>query len=389
MMVKHSLWAVLFLLLSSYDLLSQQFQFDKFGDGIRITAKDSSFYTKFSFRFQTLYQGRQEIGTTNWNENFLIRRSRLKFDGYVLNPKIAYKVELGISNRDTRSGSIEQNGSTANIILDAVIKWNFVGNWYLWAGQTKLPGNRERVISSQALQFVDRSLVNSRFTLDRDVGIQLRHKFRINNFEFRQAFAISTGDGRNVIASNPKSGRQFTGRLEFLPFGKFKNKGDYFGSDLMREENPKLSIGITGDYNNNAVRSRGNLGQYLYDSLGNYRSSDLTTLMIDGILKYRGLSVSSEYVHRTSPKIIDGFGYGSGLMGSAGYLFPSNLEIALRHTRIDPHFNESSLSQMREYTLGLSKYINQHNFKVQSDFSYLSISTKDFLVFRVQCELSI
>ena len=389
MMVKHPYWAFFLFLFLSHTVHSQHFQLDKFGDGIRITAKDSSFYTKFSFRFQTLYQGRQEIGTNNWNENFLIRRSRLKFDGYLLNPKIAYKVELGISNRDTRSRSIEQNGSTANIILDAVIKWNFARNWYLWAGQTKLPGNRERVISSQALQFVDRSLVNSRFTLDRDVGIQLRHRFRLNNFEFRQAFAISTGDGRNVIASNPKSGRQFTGRLEFLPFGKFENKGDYFGSDLMREKRPKLSIGITGDYNNNAVRSRGNLGNYQYDSLGNYQFSDLASLMIDGVLKYQGWSVSSEYAHRTSPKMINGFGYGSGFMGSAGYLFPINLEIALRHTRIDPHFSKSSLTQMREYTLGISKYIDQHNFKIQSDLSYLSISTKEFIVFRVQCQLSI
>ena len=233
------------------------------------------------------------------------------------------------------------------------------------------------------------SLVNSRFTLDRDVGIQLRHKFSLNNFEFRQAFAISTGDGRNVIASNPRSGRQFTGRLEFLPFGRFENKGDYFGSDLMREKRPKLSIGITGDYNNNAVRARGNLGGYQYDSLGNYQFSDLTSLMIDGVLKYQGWSVSSEYAHRTSSKMINGFGYGSGFMGSAGYLFPINLEIALRHTRIDPHFSKSSLTQMREYTLGISKYIDLHNFKIQSDLSYLSISTKEFIVFRVQCELSI
>ena len=38
--------------------------------------------------------------------------------------------------------------------------WHFAKNWELWAGQTKLPGNVERVISSGDLQLVDRSLLN-------------------------------------------------------------------------------------------------------------------------------------------------------------------------------------------------------------------------------------
>ena len=37
-------------------------------------------------------------------------------------------------------------------ILDAYLKWNFYKNFEIWAGQTKLRGNRERVISSQNLQ---------------------------------------------------------------------------------------------------------------------------------------------------------------------------------------------------------------------------------------------
>ena len=57
--------------------------------------------------------------------------------------------------------------------------WNFHENFELWVGQTKLPGNRERVISSANLQQVDRSLLNSRFNIDRDFGFQLRHHFNL------------------------------------------------------------------------------------------------------------------------------------------------------------------------------------------------------------------
>ena len=93
-----------------------------------------------------------------------------------MSPKFSYKVELALSNCDIRGGGNPEFGNTANIILDAVLIYYINENWSLWFGQTKLPGNRERVYSSQKLQFVDRSLVNARFNLDRDVGVQIYHK---------------------------------------------------------------------------------------------------------------------------------------------------------------------------------------------------------------------
>ena len=127
--------------------------------------------------------------TSNW----LIRRSRLKFSGFAYSPKVKYKIELGLSNRDHGGESIHTN-NTSNLILDAFLRWNFYKNMEVWIGQTKLPGNRERVISSQKLQFVDRSLVNSRYNIDRDMGIQFRNKFNIGSIATRQALAISQGE---------------------------------------------------------------------------------------------------------------------------------------------------------------------------------------------------
>ena len=122
------------------------------GKRLRITAQDSSFHLKFGFRFQTLYAGELNTQTDEYSDKMLIRRSRLKFDGWAYDPRIVYKVELAISNRDQRSGHIAESGNTANLVLDAAIKWSFQAkDWQLWFGQTKLPGNRERVISSQKL----------------------------------------------------------------------------------------------------------------------------------------------------------------------------------------------------------------------------------------------
>ncbi|MFY0689878.1 MAG: FmdC precursor [Cyclobacteriaceae bacterium] len=367
---------------------SQQTIDGQFGKGVFLAAKDDSFTMKFAFRFQTLYDGKYDLDNDSYSEKLMIRRSRLKFDGYAFTPKLKYKLELALSNRDTQSGIIAESGFTSNYVLDAALKYNFAPGWELWAGQTKLPGNRERVISSANLQFVDRSLVNSRFNIDRDIGIQIRHKSKVGSAVINQAVAISTGEGRNIIATNFDNGRQYTGRIEFLPMGDFTSKGDYIGSDLSREETPKLSIGITGDFNNKTVRSRGNLGSFQVDDItGEYIATDLTTLFVDAMFKVKGYSFASEYAYRSS-SVEAGFGHGNGFVGQTGYLFDNNIELSARYTQINAGSDLSSINDQDEYTLGFSKYFKGHKLKIQSDASYQTVnSTRNYMLFRVQCEL--
>ncbi len=186
---------------------AQEVTENTFGKGlINIVAKDNSYSMRFAARFQSLYTSQWEFPEyeefTSGESNMLIRRARLKFDGFAYTPKLEYKLELGLSNRDL-SGTSEYTSNAPRMILDAVVKWNFYENFELWAGQTKLPGNRERVISSANMQTVDRSLVNSRFNIDRDIGLQLHHAFRIgNNFVIKEAIAVSQGEGRNITTGN-------------------------------------------------------------------------------------------------------------------------------------------------------------------------------------------
>src|SRR5690606_40725738 len=160
----------------------------------------------------------------------IFRRARLKFDGFAYSPKLRYKIELGFSGPDM-DGASEFTGHAPNIIFDAVVMWEFYKNFKLWVGQTKLPGNRERVISSGNMQFIDRSILNSNFNIDRDVGFQLRHQFNASkNFVIREILAVSQGEGRNVITGN-LGGHQYTGRLEVLP------RSEEHTSELQSREN--------------------------------------------------------------------------------------------------------------------------------------------------------
>ena len=261
MKIKLTLIAVVFL--TSFYTSAQTVESPKFGKGLfNLVGQDSSWTMKIGARVQFLSISEWESSNDqliNPESNFLIRRARLKFDGYALSPKLKYKIELGLSNRDI-SGASEFTSNAPRYILDAVIKWNFYENFELWFGQTKLPGNRERVVSSANLQQVDRSLLNKRFNIDRDLGIQLRHHFNLSdNFIVKEIFSISQGEGRNITSGN-LGGHQFTGRIELLPLGKFSSKGDYKGSDLKREQTPKLAIGVTYDHNNNAVKNRSKSG---------------------------------------------------------------------------------------------------------------------------------
>lgn len=401
-MKKIKLLLIVFLTTTYIHIEAQEVTKNKFGKGIfNVIAADSSWSMKFAARFQTLFIGEWNLndtaGITEGTSKFLTRRARLKFDGHVYSPKLEYKLELGLSNRDI-SGASSQTSNSPNYIFDALLKWNFYKNTYLWIGQTKLPGNRERVVSSGNLQLVDRSMLNGEFNIDRDMGAQLRHEIKIGeNFEIREMVAVSQGEGRNVTADN-LGGYQWTGRVEFLPFGSFEKEGDYSGSDLKREEKPKLSIAATYDLNDRAVKEKSNMGSYMKNDNG-YFETDIYTAFVDLMFKYKGFSVMAEYANREAEKAKaensdgtltgDVVNVGKGLNAQMGYLLKSNWEFVTRFTYIQLDKNITGQEIERQYTFGINKYIVGHKLKVQTDMSYLDVqnSKDNELMYRLQIDV--
>ena len=382
-------------------LQAQEINDNKFGNGmINFIAKDSSFSVKFAPRIQSRYQTERSYYEEDYDPvdiNFSVRRARLKFNGFAFSPKLKYKIELGLSNRDI-SGASAYNRNTPRYILDAVVIWNFHENFELWAGQTKLPGNIERVVSSANLQLIDRSILNSKFNIDRDMGIQLRHKSRFGgNWIIKEKFSISQGEGRNITEGNI-GGLQYTSRLELLPFGEFSSKGDYSQGDLKREKSIKAMFGFTYDINENAVKSRSNMGSYMIQSSGGLFETDITTMFLDGIIKYNGYAFMGEYANRDADQIEaleeDGrtktgavVGAGSALNIQGSYLFKSNFEITARYTNIN--FKEiTRLSDLKQITFGVSKYVVGHSLKIQADISLSNVNRiKNNVLFRTGFDL--
>jgi len=392
MKIKYLLIAIFLFAINS--LRAQENETPKFGKGLfNLVGKDSSYTMKIGARMQFLAISNWEDGEAN-ESNFLVRRARLKFNGFALTPKLKYKIELGLSNRDI-SGASAYTSNAPRYILDAVVMWNFHENFELWFGQTKLPGNRERIISSANMQQVDRSLLNSAFNIDRDVGIQLRHYFNLTDtFIVKEVFAISQGEGRNVTSGN-LGGHQYTGRIEFLPFGNFSSNGDYKGSDLKREPNPKLALAVSYDFNNNAVKTKSNQGDYMINEAGEFHETNISTLFIDAMFKYKGISFMAEYADRNADEVLyinengntDAVQIGSAINLQAGYLFKKDWEVSGRYTNIDWDALTENANQS-QYTIGVSKYIVGHKLKVQTDISHLEVTHgNNELMYRLQFDI--
>ena len=391
-------WLISLVLLCYFPLHAQNLNEQSFGKGlINFTAADSSFTVKFAPRIQTRFQSAWNHDGNNYGDaeyNFLVRRARFKFDGWAYSPKLRYKLELGLSNRDI-SGANQYNRNTPRYILDAVVMWHFAPGFELWAGQTKLPGNVERVISSGDLQLIDRSILNSRFNIDRDMGIQVRYKHKIGNMVVREKIALSQGEGRNVTEGN-LGGLQYTSRLELLPFGTFAKKGDYVQADLVRESSFKLMLAATYDFNQNAVRNRSNMGSYMVLDDGSLFETDITTIFVDAMVKYRGFALMAEYADRSAaaPLALNSNGstasivqVGNATNVQASYLFRNNFELTGRHSSIS-YGTVTGKGNEVVYTAGASKYVVGHKLKIQSDLSFGQVDgNEDFIEFRLGFDL--
>ena len=284
-------------------------------------------------------------------------------------------------------------------VRDAMVKYRFSKHSDLWFGQGKLPGNRERIVSSGNLQFADRSVFNSYYTLDRDVGFQFHHYFEVGDkMIIRDVYALSTGNG--ILNKQFKPLPSVTAKVEVLPFGFFTKKGDYSSGDLVREETLKMAIAFGADYNMDSYKSRSHIGS----DLG--ATKDLLTLNGDVLMKLNGWSFMAEWGARSTPNdsavvydasdiATSAYYTGWGMNFQTGYLFKNNWEVAARYafTNPDDLLNRTGQSvtyyhQQADHTIGITKYIVGHKLKVQTDFTYRSIQGKDDLVIaRLQMEV--
>lgn len=367
-----------------------------FGKGIGITSPDSLFQFNIRFRMQNRATYLKNDGE-NGAYDGQIRRLRLRFDGYVGNPKFLYVIQLSFAPGDV--GEVKE-GENINIIRDAVMLYRPNKHWNISFGQTKLPGNRQRVNSSGGLQLTDRTINNAKFTIDRDFGVQVHNMNEWKDkFSYNFKGAVSTGEGRNVTGKSD-DGVALTGKIELLPFGAFAKDGTYFEGDVIREQKPKLMLSGAFQQNNQGKRTQGQLGNDLFEP------RTMKSVLLDAMFKYNGFAAMASYMSRTTtdnaitvnPLDATETNYvyvGNGFDYQLSYNLKSNYEIIGRYSTQNVGEDIRAIApNTRELSFGVTKYIWEHSFKLQTEVNFDKLkyddgSTKNNWYLRFQVEIGI
>lgn len=355
------------------------------GKGLEISSVDKQFKLLLRPRAQFLYQLLDQQGaddTRDRSQAIGIRRARLTTSGNMWGPKVGFKMELAVSPGDL--GMTDHNSGNQPItnkdntvsrapLLDVYLDFKQLRDLNLRVGQYKVPYSRQRVVSSGDLMFVDRAITNSEFTIDRDIGLDVRSKdlFGMGK-KLRYYLGVSSGEGHSSYAPND-FGMMYLARVEALPMGDFK---DYKESDHDRTAAARLSLGLAFAYLENGNGNKGVIGKRPADG----GVTDTKNLTADLMFKMAGLSVQAEFYWRDGSRqggdaTKDGVAVavekprnGTGVMAQAGYLLAGMpLEFAGRYAMIRGAGDDSSLNDGNEASAAISYYLASHAMKLQAD----------------------
>lgn len=363
----------------------------RLGDGLRMTTRGGNLFI-VSGMVQTTFDVRKFEGVNGTYDRFRIRRARLRFDGRIANDKLRYRLGL-----DLVKGS-ETDDSDGSMLMDAWVAYRpWGGKLVITAGQFSAPtDNRELMMSSHTLQFVERSKLTSMFGTIREVGVSVEGSFRTGREGvLRPVIAVTDGDGP-LSSGKRYGGLKYGARVNWLPFGTFRSMGDSFQGDMAYELVPKLSLGAAYSYNDGTSDRRGGRsgGDILYlNDAGKTDLPDHAKFVADILFKYRGFSLLGEYVKtwayvptsitqrvRNDGSTSDSFDMdgeqnveayiknrmmlGAGFNVQAGYMFRSLWSVDLRYTHVMPdavsYLNNNLYFNRRDYyDLGISKYLTR------------------------------
>ena len=291
---------------------------------------------------------------------FSLHSAKLIFHGHVFDPTLTYHFQL--------------NAGEGKVVAENIyLRWDPDLALGILAGQIEVPFNRQHITLEAYQQLVDRSIVDQRFTLQRDIGAAAYAGDRGHRFE--ATLGVWNGARQNA----PNDDKTFMGtlRLAVNPWGPIL----YREADLDDSRSPRLSIAAAGAYNPaRVVPDPGGVSPPL-----NWHH--VAQAVGEVTLRYRGASLSTE-AHVRNHALDDGksrLQYGA--FGQLGvFVLPRHLELEARFAAILGKLGPRDAT--RELTAGVSYYFRGHRLKLQADASRLE--TRDATVdYRVRTQLEI
>ncbi|MBL4572587.1 MAG: porin [Gammaproteobacteria bacterium] len=358
------------------------------GSGFRFATRDGNWQTDLQWRAQTRFttpyrSDPRQISSFNAGNqsNFEARRLRMKIGGHGFQPWLKYYFEVDLQpSRDVDDSSSASSTRVIDWRID-IAKWDWGG---IRLGQWKVDLNRERVDSSGRQQFVERSIANRVFTIDRQVGVQLRgHLFKETPADMRYFAGVFNGEGKGV--NNTDDNMMYMARLQWNFLGRDLS---FRQTDVEYTELPTGSFALAGATTTGACTrwsssGCGNLDGFEKPADAAPDQYEIDQFVQEFAFKYRGFSAQQEHHVKKIRDTVTGIR--SELTGGyvqAGYFFhhlfpvvPAPLEFAARYAYVDePNASNLTFDNAREeLTLGANWFFNGHNNKLTIDYSRLKL----------------
>ena len=398
------------MIFSDIDAQNTQLNYYTFGEGLHfINDNDSHLtlrgyiqpYFDFKIYSDTLGDDFWAIKRTDPLYRYRLRRLRIRITGTTANQKISYKFQTDLT------GNSEVDGLDSGFLLDGWVAYNFTKKIKLSFGQRATStDNRELLMGSNSLMFIERSRLTSAFASIREFGFFLDATLKIAPQRYiKPSFTLTNGDGINSIYED-HGGFKYGGRLDFLPFGLFTNFGHYRQSDIVRENSPKLVVGGHFSHNDGMSSRRGRgsgdiifLNADLEESLPDYQKYG-----IDFMFKYKGFTMLGEFIKSRSflPSDISYYVRNDGTLSTGvteadsnypnnkmmlgqgynfqmGYIFKNRISLDLRYTHLDADEfsflnNNTFYNRPNHYTIGFTKYFSKrYGFKIQASATLIEL----------------
>jgi len=257
-----------------------------------------------------------------------------------------------------------------NVLRDYSVEWRRFKSASVRLGQFKVPFDVQRVISSSALQFPDRSVVTEELNLERDIGLAVFSEDLLGLSErLRYTVAVMGGEGRNRVGTNV--GLLYVARVVVSPLGRMDDK---YEGDPEREHRFRFAIGGAIARNVGTVRERSTEGATF--TLGGF---DYTHGTVDLHLKGWGFSLLAQGFYRKADRDFRTDGVltewsrsGLGYFVQAGAYVLDWLEIVGRFGDLRPmRGTDPRFVRIREMGGGINFMVLKHDLKLQLDYFVL------------------
>ena len=310
--------------------------------GFTLESDDGDFALKIGalLQFQHQFLDVDGAGATN---GFQFPRGRLNFWGNAFGKDLTYRWELEVLSGVTNLVA-EAFPQTGPNLRDGYLNYDFGNGIEIQAGQFKVPYTFDTLVSDSQNQWIDRTITNDVFGLERDLGVNLHG--RLSKFDY-SLHVMNEGANRNTFNNNDEL---LVGtRLVVNLLGDHP----YATGDAEFSEDPDLAVGVAANFNRIGIPPAAD--QSMIAGTG------------DVAYRYRGFSVlGSGYYLRNETANTDIFGF---LVQDGYFIIPKRFEVMARLAGVIP--TAVGVTNGYEAGGGLGWYFHGHKLKLLTDYALL------------------